>query len=79
MGADPSETMRAHEVNRKGKQACLLSTGLPTSPHRCFMRAADTMRFPGIVVWGFFPNEAVLTFPSAPRTYNLHGDLAFLP
>lgn len=36
------------------------------------------MRLPGIIERRFFPDEAILTFASAPRTHNLHGDLTFL-
>ena len=36
------------------------------------------MRLPEIFEWRFFPNEAVQTFSSAPRTHDLHGDLTFL-
>jgi hypothetical protein len=36
------------------------------------------MRLPGIIKRRFFPDEAILTFSSAPRTDNLHGDLTFL-
>lgn len=42
------------------------------------MREADTVRLPGIIERRFFPDEAILTFASAPRTHNLHGDLTFL-
>ena len=36
------------------------------------------MRLPGIIERSFFPNEPVLTFPSAPGTHYLHGNLALL-
>lgn len=36
------------------------------------------MRLPGIIERRFFSDEAILTFASAPRTHNLHGDLTFL-
>jgi hypothetical protein len=42
------------------------------------MREADAVRLPGIIERRFFPDEAILTFASAPGTHNLHGDLTFL-
>lgn len=42
------------------------------------MREANTMRLSWIIERRFFPNDTVLTFASAPRTHNLHGDLTFL-
>ena len=36
------------------------------------------MRLPGIIKRHFFPDKAILTFPSAPRTNNLHINLTFL-
>ncbi len=36
------------------------------------------MRFPRIVERRFFPDQSVLTFPPAPRTHDLHGNLTFL-
>lgn len=35
------------------------------------------MRLSGIIKRRFFPDEAILTFPSTPRTNNLHGHLTF--